>query len=60
MGPSAVLVPSDRGSVISWVNESVGSVSVAVFELVGAEAPGLDVLFTASESLFAFRAEMER
>ena len=60
MGASAVLIPSDGGCVISWVNESVGGVSVAVSELVGAVAPGLDVLLAASESLFAFSAEMER
>lgn len=60
MGTSALLVPSEGECVISWEDESVGSVSVAVSELVGAVTPGLDVLLASSESLFAFRAVMER
>jgi len=62
-GISVGLDPSERGYVISWVDESVGRALVAVFELVGAVADVLDVpdvLLAASESLFAFSAETIR
>lgn len=60
MGTSVVLLSSEEGCSVSWVDESVGSVRGAEFELVGAVAPGPDVLLAASESLFGFSAEMER
>ena len=59
MGTSVESVPSEGRSVISWVDESVGSASVEL-ESVGAVAPAPDVLLAASESLFAFSAETER
>lgn len=59
MGTSVESVPSEGRSVISWVDESVGSASV-VLESVGAVAPAPDALLAASESLFAFSAETER
>lgn len=55
-----VLVLLDGGFIIFWVNELVGSVLVVVFELVGVEVLGLDVLFIVLELLFVFSVEMER